>query len=165
MGLFNRRPADAPADAPSASLKTATFPVPEQPHHWVNSEGLGLRLQCFLVVRDRDRRVACVRLKANPQVWSLPGETLKPNEDLLAAAERVSHAWFGHGLDLHFAGVQNYPDTGDGKWYVLFLFEGDAPKEGFKLPDDTAEIAFAPVGKPPGPFGMDHGTVFGRLRL
>jgi ADP-ribose pyrophosphatase YjhB (NUDIX family) len=156
MSLFGRS-----GDAP---LPTSSFPVPKESHHWVNSEGLGLRLQVFLIVRDADRRVACVRLKSSPDVWMLPGESLRPNEELQAAAERVSEMWFGANLKPRLTGVQNYPDTGDKKWYVLFMCEAPAPPGGLKKPDDTEEIAFVPVGKAPGPFGMDHGTVFGHLK-
>lgn len=142
---------------------SAKFEAPEQPHHWVNSEGTGLRLQCFLAVRDADRRVACVRLKANPGQWSLPGEALKPGEAPDDAARRVSASWFGADLEPRFTGFQNYPDDGDRRWYLLFVYEAHAPKGGFALPEDTAEIAFAPVGKSPGPFALDHGAVFRRL--
>jgi ADP-ribose pyrophosphatase YjhB (NUDIX family) len=149
--------------APNKPLPTASFPVPEAPHHWVNSEGLGLRMQCFLVVRDADRRVACVRLKNSPDAWNLPGESFKPNESPDDCARRVSETWFGVDLKPKVLGFQNFPDHGDGKWYVLVLYEAQAPKGGFQLPEDTAEIAFAPVGKAPGNFQMDHGTVFGKL--
>jgi ADP-ribose pyrophosphatase YjhB (NUDIX family) len=139
------------------------FEPPEQPHHWVNSEGTGLRLQCFLVVRDADRRVACVRLKANPDVWNLPGESFRPSEAPDDAARRVGESWFGTDLRPRLTGFLNFPDDGDQRWYLLFLYEAQAPQGALKLPDDTAEIAFAPVGKPPGPFAMDHGSVFARL--
>jgi ADP-ribose pyrophosphatase YjhB (NUDIX family) len=140
------------------------FEPPEQPHHWVNSEGLGLRLQCFLLVRDADRRVACVRLKEPGDRWSLPAESFRPNESPDDAARRVSTSWFGTDLRPKPAGFLNFPEQdGDQRWYLLFLYEAHAPKGGFALPDDTAEIAFAPVGKAPGPFAMDHGSVFARL--
>ncbi|HEV8361613.1 MAG TPA: NUDIX domain-containing protein [Candidatus Thermoplasmatota archaeon] len=138
--------------------------LPERPHHWVNSDGLGLRLQCFLVVRDADRRVACVRLKDHGDRWSLPGESLKPNESPPMAAERIAQVWFGVPLPAKPAEVQNFPDDGDGKWYMVFTYEAPAPKAGLPLLDDTAEIAFAPVGKPPGPFAMSHADVFARLQ-
>jgi ADP-ribose pyrophosphatase YjhB (NUDIX family) len=144
-------------------LAQSSFPVPEAPHHWVNSEGTGLRLQCFLVVRDADRRVACVRLKNNAQEWMLPAESFKPSEAPEEAAKRVAESWFGQDLGAKLVGFQNYPDTGDQRWYLLFVFEAQAPKGGLKKPDDTEEIAFAPVGKAPGPFAMDHGTVFAKL--
>lgn len=135
---------------------------PEQPHHWVNSEGLGLRLQCFLVVRDADRRIACVRLKEQ-QGWFLPGESFRPNEAPDDAARRVSTTWFGVDLQPRVAGFQSYPDHGDGKWYVIVLYEAQVPKGGLKVLEDTAEIAFAPAGKAPGPFAMSHADVFERL--
>ncbi|MCA1813547.1 MAG: NUDIX hydrolase [Halobacteriales archaeon] len=140
------------------------FEAPEQPHHWVNSEGTGLRLQCFLVVRDADQRIACVRLKSSPDQWSLPAESFKPSEHPDDAARRVGEMWFGSDLKPKLVGFQNYPDDGDQRWYLLFLYEAHAPKGGFKLPEDTAEIAFAPAGKPPGEFAMDHGSVFASLR-
>lgn len=153
MSLFGKKDA----------LPAASFPVPKEPHHWVNGEGLGLRLQCFLVVRDQDRRVACVRLKNSPDGWNLPGESFRPNEHPDDAARRVSEMWFGADLKPRPAGYLNFPEEGDQRWYLLFLYEVQAPRGGFALPEDTAEIAFAPVGKPPGPFHMDHANVFARL--
>lgn len=143
-------------------LAQSSFPVPREPHHWVNSEGVGLRLQCFLLVRDAQRRIACVRLKNNPDVWMLPGESLRPSEAPDAAARRVSESWFGADLEPRIAGFMNFPDEGDQRWYVLFLYEAAAPAK-LTEPDDTEDIVFVAPGKAPGPFGMDHGSVFARL--
>jgi ADP-ribose pyrophosphatase YjhB (NUDIX family) len=137
--------------------------LPDKPHHWINSDGLGLRLQCFLIVRDADRRVACVRLKENGGAWSLPGESLQPNESPPMAAERIAKSWFGLSLPATPTEVVNFPDDGDGKWYMIFLYEAATPRGGLPKLADTDEIAFTPVGKPPGAFAMSHSDVFARL--
>jgi ADP-ribose pyrophosphatase YjhB (NUDIX family) len=142
----------------------AKFEPPTEPHHWVNSDGLGLRLQCFLVVRDAERRIACVRLKGNPQQWMLPGESMRPNEAPDDAARRVAEMWFGTPLPAQLADIQSYPDDGDQRWYLLFVYEAKAPPAGLPKLDDTEQVAFVPAGKAPGEFAMDHGAVFGRLR-
>jgi len=135
---------------------------PPGPTNYSNSDGLGLRLQCFLAIRDSQRRVACVQLKGTIG-WSLPGETLQPNESPDAAAARVAKVWFDATLPAKLVAVQSYPDDGDHKWYLLFIYEATAPKEGLKALEDTEKVAFAAPGAPPGPFGMDHQTVFSRL--
>ena len=145
-------------------LPTSTFKVPERPHHWVNSEGVELRLQVFVAVRDADHRVACVRLKNNPGQWYMPGESVLPNEDLNAAARRVTESYFGQALDGRIADIVTWPTDAEGAWYVLFLYEAHAPKTGLKKPEDTEEIAFAPPGKAPGEFALSHGDVFARLK-
>lgn len=144
----------------------------EHPTHWVNPEGLKLRLQVFLIVRDAEGRVACVREKERPQVWNLPGETVPPNVDLNETAGKVSELWFVDRLPASVADVQTYPadrDDPNDKWYVLFIYEAEAPDPsaddgGLKMPDDTAEIRFFPLDEPPEAWGMDHGSVFERLK-
>ncbi len=143
----------------------ATTPAPlhpPSPTNYTNSDGLGLRLQCFLVIRDAARKIACVQLKGTVG-WSLPGETLQPNESPDATATRVAHQWFGISLPSQLVAVQSYPEDGDRKWYLLFIYEAQAPAKGLPLLDDTAKVTFAAPGSPPGTFAMDHGTVFGRL--
>lgn len=144
-------------------LDQTSFPVPKEPHHWVNGQGLGLRLQCFVAVRDAQRRIAVVRLKGNPEQWMLPGESFRPNEHPDEAARRVCEMWFGQDLQARFAGWQNYPEANDQRWYLLFLYEAHAPAHLAK-PDDTEEIRFVAPGHAPGPFAMSHGEVFAQLR-
>ena len=133
------------------------------PNSYRNGQGLLLRVQCFLAVRDTDRHIACVKLKENDG-WSLPGETIKPNENPDDAARRVAQMWFEIDLPLRIASVQSYPDDGeDHKWYVIFIYEADAPPAGLKILDDTEKITFVKAGNPPSPMVMDHGEVFERL--
>jgi len=138
---------------------------PSDPSKFFNGDGLSLRLQCFLVIRDADRRIACVRLKGSEGRWSLPGENVRPNEDLHEAARRVSQMWFGTDLQPRIADILTFPEENDDKrWYVLFLYEAQAPRGGLPKLDDTDEVAFVPAGKAPGEFGMDHASVFARLK-
>jgi ADP-ribose pyrophosphatase YjhB (NUDIX family) len=125
-----------------------------------------LRIQIFLSVRDAEGRVACVRLQDNPDAWMLPGENLRLNEDPNDGALRVCRTWFETPLSPKLADVQSYPATGgeDDRWYVLLVYEATAPAGGLKATPDTLEVTFAPVGKAPGPFALDHGSVFARLR-
>lgn len=145
-------------------LEQSSFPVPKEPHHWVNSQGLALRLQCFVAVRDGQKRIALVRLKNSPEHWMLPGESFRPNEAPDEAARRVCEMWFGQDLKARIAGWQNYPDNGDQRWYLLFIYEAQAPAAGLPKPDDTEEIRFVAPGEAPGPFGMSHAEVFAQLR-
>ncbi|MGQ0535736.1 MAG: NUDIX hydrolase [Methanobacteriota archaeon] len=138
---------------------------PADPTRFFNADGLQLRLQCFLLVRDAKRRIACVRLKNNALAWNLPGETMRPNEDPNEAARRVAELWFGEKLAPKVAQVVNFPEEGgDKRWYVLFLFEADAPAGGLKAPEDTEEIRFVEPGTIPGPWNLDHGSVWARVR-
>ncbi len=143
-----------------------TLPVGEKKiefNSYTNGAGLMLRVQCFLTVRNKRREIACVRLKGNPG-WSVPGESIQPNEAPNDAARRVSKMWFDVELPTRIADVQSYPDSGDHKWYVLFIYEADEPQDGLKLLDDTEAITFVHAGREPGPFVMDHKDVFGRLK-
>jgi len=138
--------------------------LPQMPHQWINSEGLSLRLQAFLIVRDEKRRVATVRLKEYPPgVFALPAETVRANENIHAAGSRVSESWFGTDLKPRVADVLTWPSDGQSHWYVLFVFEADAPKGGLPVLPDTAEIVFRDADSPPDAFAFDHGSVWERL--
>lgn len=132
----------------------------ESPFHWVNAQGLQLRLQVFVKVKDAEGRIALVQLKENPGFWWLPAETLQPNEPVKEAAKRVCKTWFGDELDPRVSDVVTFPYAeGDPavKWYIVHVFEADAPEGGLELLDDTKEITFVePGSEPPGPFAMGH---------
>lgn len=140
----------------------STTPRKESPQHFYNREGLLLRLQAFVIVRNKDRRVACLRIEGYDG-WMLPGETVLPNESPHDAAARIGKTWFVSPAKTRLVDVQSYPDTDDGRWYMLFIYEADEPAGGLKGTPDTREIAWAPVGKAPGTFAMDHADVFARL--
>lgn len=130
------------------------------------SEPVQLRLQCFLLLRDEQRKVACLRLENAPDLWNLPGETLRLNEDPHDAARRVAKTWFESAIpDPRLVDVFSYPPTGgdDDRWYLLFVYEAPAPK-GLKGTPDTVALSFAAPGSPPGPFAMSHSEVFERVR-
>jgi ADP-ribose pyrophosphatase YjhB (NUDIX family) len=99
-----------------------------------------------------------------PTLWKLPGETVMPNEDINAAARRVSKLWFGNELPSRVHDVLTFPDTGDKRWYLLFVYEAQVNElADIDAPDDTEEVRFVEPGKAPGPWGLDHGSVFARL--
>ncbi|HVL87761.1 MAG TPA: NUDIX domain-containing protein [Candidatus Thermoplasmatota archaeon] len=131
-------------------------------HHFYNSEGAVLRLQCFVIVRNKDRRLACLRLEGYDG-WMLPGETVRKNESPAECAKRIVDTWFATPVTPRVVGFQNYPDDGDKRWYVIIVFEADEPAGGLKGTPDTLEIAWVPAGKPPGAFAMSHADVFSRL--
>lgn len=129
-----------------------------------HENGTGLRLQCFLIVRDEKRRVACLRLADNPQAWNLPGESMRLNEDPRDAAQRVASTWFETPLAPRLADVYSYPATGpdDDRWYLLFVYEADAPVN-LKGTPDTLEVKFVAPKEAPGPFAHDHVSVFAKI--
>lgn len=137
---------------------------PPHPAHFFNAQGLGLRMQVFVIVRDGDGRICCVREKHDDAVWKLPGETLLPGQDVNARAAEVSKLWFGKDLGATVKNVITYPDTGDGKWYIVFVYEATvAGVDELDEPEDTEEFRFTESGKAPGPWGMSHGDVFEHL--
>lgn len=139
----------------------------DEPHptHFWNTDGLQLRLQCFVIVRDEDDRVALVREKERPNVLNLPGETVIPNSNLDEMAGRVSELWFVDRLDTEVSQVLSWPaEDPNGKWYIVFLYEADKPADGLKMPDDTEEFVWVSTkGDPPGDLAMNHVDVWEQL--
>lgn len=128
--------------------------------------GVGLRLQCFLLVRDDAGRVATVRLRDVPDGWCLPGELLRVNEDPDEAARRVAASWFASPVtEPRLVSVESYPATGgeDTKWYLIFLYEA-RPQGELAIPSDSVEVRFTEPGKAAGPWAMAHGDVWERVR-
>lgn len=124
--------------------------------------GPRLRLQAFVVVRDEDRRILCLKEK-DVEGWMLPGELLAVNEAPDDAARRVVASWFKTPLEMWLSEVLSFPATGpeDDKWYLVFVYEADAPAD-LKFAEGTEEGKFFPPG--PGPtFAMAHGDIWERL--
>lgn len=134
------------------------------PFHWVNGDGLSLRLQAFLTVRNAEDEVALVQLDKPPGHWWLPAETLRPNEPVHEAGKRVSETWFGVDLDPELAEVINFSAEEEGEpWYHLFVFEARGELEDFDLPGDTVEVRFLEPGEEIEPFAMGHAEVWPKL--
>ncbi len=131
---------------------------------FIHPAGVRLTLQCAVIVRDAERKIAAVKLADFPDGWRLPIENMFLNEDPADAAKRVAKLWFDSPLDTRLATVFSYPPTGgeDDKWYLLFVYEADAPAD-LKVTSDTEELTFVPAGKAPGPWGAAHHEVFDRL--
>lgn len=123
-----------------------------------------LRMQAFLAIRDGQRRIATVRLEDHPEAWRLPGENIVLNEDPADAARRVAKSWFATPLSPKLVDVLSYPATGgeDDRWYLIFLYEAQAPTE-LKGTPDTVETRFVERGRAPGAWIADHGSVFDRI--
>lgn len=132
------------------------------PYHWVNGDGLSMRMQVFLTVRSSEGQVALVQLERPSGHWWIPAETLRPNEPIKEAAVRVSETWFGEDLGPEIADIITFQsEEEDEPWYNLFVFEVEAEPEDLKLLDDTVAIEFlAPGQSPPGPFAMGHEDVW-----
>jgi ADP-ribose pyrophosphatase YjhB (NUDIX family) len=140
-------------------------PTSQSPFHHVNAQGLALRLQVQLRVRDEDGRIALAQSdKHQPGRWWIPAETLKPNEDVKEAASRVSETWFGEGLEPELADVLTFQadmDKGQQAWYIIHIFETDKPDEGLTELSDAITLNWTEPGdQPPGPWAMDHGSVW-----
>lgn len=130
---------------------------------FVHESGVGLRLQCFLAVRDEAGRVATLRVQGIDG-WCLPGETLLLNESPDQAAVRTARTWFQTPLGLQLDRILSFPATGgeDNKWYVIFVYHADAPAD-LKGTPDTEKIHFAGPQDEPLQFAMAHGDVWGAL--
>lgn len=129
-----------------------------------HENGTQLRLQCFVVVRDAQDRVATLRVEGI-EGWCLPGETMLVNESPDQAAIRTARMWFDTPLGLVLERVLSFPATGpeDDRWYLLFVYHADAPAD-LKGTSDTLEIRFRALDDPPQPFAMSHGDVWSALR-
>jgi ADP-ribose pyrophosphatase YjhB (NUDIX family) len=140
-------------------------PRSESPFHHVNAQGLALRLQVQVLVRDDEDRIALAHSQTHqPGRWWIPAETLQPNEDVEAAASRVSETWFGEDLEPELADVITFPadtEAGERAWYILHVFEAEATEDELnRLPDGVTVEFVEPGAEPPGPWAMDHGSVW-----
>lgn len=130
---------------------------------FAHDNGTGLRLQCFLTIRDAEGRVATLRVQGIDG-WCIPGETLLLNESPDQAAVRTARTWFQTPLGLQLDRVLSFPATGpeDDKWYLIFVYHADAPAD-LKGTPDTEEIRFVSPAEAPGPFAMAHADVWNAL--
>lgn len=126
--------------------------------------GVKLRMQCFVIVRDDKGRIACMRVQGIDG-WCLPGENMQVNESPDQAAVRVARMWFKSPLGLQLDRVLSMPATGpqDDRWYLVFVYHADAPRE-LAGTDDTLEIMFHPPGAAPEKWAMSHGDVWAGLQ-
>lgn len=131
---------------------------------FVHENGTKLRMQCFVTVRDDKQRIAAVRVQGIDG-WCVPGESMLVNESPDQAAVRVARMWFKTPLGLQLDRVLSFPATGpeDDRWYLIFVYHADAPKD-LQGTEDTQELMFFPHGSPPQPFAMSHGDVWAELR-
>lgn len=138
--------------------------MPEQAK-FQHAAGTQFRLQAFLLIRDSQRRILTVQTTDWPGKWAIPGESLLMNEDPADAAARVARLWFETPLKPRFHGFFNYPATGafDDRWYLLFIFEAEAPAN-LKGTPDTVEMKWVKPGESPGTFAMSHKDVWDRIK-
>lgn len=131
---------------------------------FVHENGTKLRLQCFLTVRDDNGSVALVRVQGIDG-WCIPGESLVLNESPDEAAARVARTWFVTPLKPRLDRILSYPATGpdDDRWYLLFVYRADAPRDLQGTPD-TEQILYQPLHVPPGQWAMSHGDVWAGLQ-
>jgi ADP-ribose pyrophosphatase YjhB (NUDIX family) len=138
---------------------------PSQPvqARFAHENGTQLRLQCFVTVRDAQQRIAALRIQGYDG-WCLPGESMLVNESPDDAARRVARTWFETPIGMQLDRVLSFPATGadDDRWYLLFVYQADAPAD-LKGTSDTIEIKFFPHAQPPPQFAMAHKDVWEQL--
>ncbi|HLE96503.1 MAG TPA: NUDIX hydrolase [Candidatus Thermoplasmatota archaeon] len=120
-----------------------------------------LRLQAFVAVRDAERRILCLKSQGG---WMLPGVLLVANESPDDAARRAVATFLRTPLQLWLSEALNFPATGpeDDKWYLVLLYEADAPASLATAPG-IEETRFVKPGEAPGPWAMSHQDIFDRL--
>lgn len=139
--------------------QTGGTPQPLQakfPHE----SGVSLRLQCFVLPRDGEGRIAVQRIQGIDG-WCLSGEMLLINEAPDAAAQRVVRSWYASPMETRLARVLNFPAMGNGdtKWYVVFVYEAQAPADLKRTPDCEA-LEFRALDDPPAPWGLSHEDIW-----
>ncbi|HET6405327.1 MAG TPA: hypothetical protein VFH78_11830 [Candidatus Thermoplasmatota archaeon] len=130
---------------------------------FTHENGTQLRLQCFVVVRDAQERVATVRVQGIDG-WCLPGESMYVNESPDQAAVRVARMWFTSPLGLQLDRILSFPagGPGDDRWYLLFVYHADAPAD-LQGTSDTLELAFRGKNDAPEQWAMSHRDVWEAL--
>ncbi|HEX2022109.1 MAG TPA: NUDIX domain-containing protein [Candidatus Thermoplasmatota archaeon] len=138
--------------------------IAQAPAKFAHENGVQLRLQCFVTIRDAQDRVGLVRVEGI-EGWCIPGETMLVNESPDQAAVRVARTWFRTPLGLQLERILSFPATGgdDDRWYLLFVYHADAPAALEGTPD-TQEVRFFGLDETPSPFAMAHADVWGALR-
>lgn len=138
----------------------------ELPAKFTLQESTGeLRMQCFLIIRDEQDRIALAKLQ-DYDGWTMPAETMKFNESPDEAVARVARSWFEiPPSEVWLERVLSFPATGpeDNRWYVIFVYGAKAPAD-LKATPDTEKIVFAAPTSPPGPFAMSHADVWRALQ-
>lgn len=145
------------------SLPLANPPAQPVQARFEHENGTKLRLQCFVVVRDAQGRVATVKVQGIDG-WCIPGESMNLNESPDQAAVRTARMWFTTPLGLQLDRVLSFPATGgeDDRWYLLFIYHADAPA-GLQGTPDTVELKFRGKDEPPEQFAMSHRDVWQQL--
>jgi hypothetical protein len=145
------------------ALPLAQPPAQPVQARFAHENGTQLRLQCFVVVRDAQQRVATLRVQGI-EGWCLPGESMLVNESPDQAAVRVARSWFETPLGMSLDRVLSFPATGpeDDRWYLLFVYSAEAPA-GLKGTPDTLALEFHGKGDPPQPFAMAHLDVWNAI--
>lgn len=132
---------------------------------FTHENGTHLRLQCFVMVRDAQDRVATLRVQGI-EGWCFPGESMLLNESPDQAAVRVARTWFTSPLGMQLERVLSFPATGPGddRWYLLFVYHADLPEGGLKATPDTEEVVFRSLKDPMPQMAMSHADVWNALR-
>lgn len=144
------------------SLNMTTPPAQPVQARFAHENGTQLRLQCFVIVRDQEGRVATLRVQGI-EGWCLPGESMLVNESPDQAAVRTARTWFETPLGLQLDRILSYPATGpeDDRWYLLFVYHADAPAD-LQGTSDTIEMKFRAKDDVP-TFAMAHRDVWEQL--
>lgn len=148
------------------SLPLAKPPTQPMQARFVSEDGATkLRLQCFLIVRDAQDRIATLRIQGYDG-WVMPGESMLLNESPDQAAVRVAKLWFDSPVGMQLDRILSFPATGpdDDRWYLLFIYHAEAPPGGLNATPDTLEIVYRSLKDPAPPFAMSHIDVWNALK-
>lgn len=148
------------------SLDLARPPTQPVQARFVSEDGATkLRLQCFLVVRDGQDRIATLKVQGIDG-WCIPGESMLMNESPDQAAVRVARTWFDSPVGMQLDRILSFPATGgdDDRWYLIFVYHADAPAGGLKGTSDTEAIEFRSLGDAAPTLAMSHGDVWNALK-
>jgi ADP-ribose pyrophosphatase YjhB (NUDIX family) len=124
-----------------------------------------LRLQCFMLIRDEQDRVAMAKLQ-DVDGWAFPAETMRFNESPDQAIARVARSWFEvPPSEVWLERVLSFPALGpeDNRWYVIFVYGAKAPAD-LKPTPDTEKLAYHAMDKPPAAFAFSHVDVWRALQ-
>ncbi|MCA1813546.1 MAG: hypothetical protein LC624_06300 [Halobacteriales archaeon] len=124
----------------------------------------GAHLQVFVLVRDAERRVACVQLATRPGEWMMPSENCFDGTDPTQLVRDILPRWFDTPLgEPRLVQAQNYPpEDGDEHWMLVLVYEVPAPAKLAGTPDTTA-LRFFARDAPPERMFKDHARVWRRL--
>ena len=156
------RPAMPLPMAPSSDAQKWSELPAKFTRHGANAE---MRMQCFLMIRDRQERVAMAKLK-DIEGWAFPAETMRFNESPGQAAARVATSWFTTPpRQVWLERILSFPATGneDNRWYVIFVYAAEAESD-LTPTADTEEVRFVGMDAPPGEFAFSHADVWAALR-